>query len=152
MTMIHLTDINENNVAEAEKLEVAEEQKRFLDSASGIIRRAKIYKNLNPHLFGIAEDEKIIGLALVKDFEDEPFGYDLQQFMTDKNFQNMGYGTKALALILDFLRAEGRFDQVEICVKKEDIPAIKLYEKAGFRDSGYVDENLPDCINMIYYL
>ena len=152
MTMIYLTDINENNVAEAEKLEVAEEQKSFLDSASGIIRRAKIYKNLNPHLFGIANGETLVGLALVKEFEEEPFAYDLQQFMIDKNFQGRGYGTEALKLIFEYLEKEGHFESVEICVKKEDFPAIKLYEKVGFKNSGYIDENLQDCINYIYYL
>ncbi len=150
--MISLVKIDESNIVKAEKLEVFENQKSFLDSAEGIVKREKIYKNLNPHLFGIANNEALIGLALVKDFEEEPFAYDLQQFMIDKNFQGRGYGTKALKLILEYLKKEGRFESVEICVKKEDFPAIKLYEKAGFRNSGYIDENLPDCINYIYYL
>ena len=148
--MIYIISIDENNKAEAEKLEVSEEQKSFLDSSSGIIKRAEIYKNLNPHLFGINSDEKLVGIALVKDFAEEPFGYDLQQFMIDINSQNRGYGTAALKLILDYLKKEGRFDHVEICVKKADFSAIKLYEKVGFKDSGYVDENLLDCVNMIY--
>ena len=150
--MISLVKIDESNKAKAEKLEVSENQKSFLDSAAGIIKRAEIYKKLNPHLFGIFCEEQIIGLALIKDFEEEPFAYDLQQFMIDKNFQGRGCGTEALKLILDYLKNEGRFESVEICVKKEDVPAIKLYEKVGFKNSGYIDENLPDCVNYIYYL
>ena len=150
--MIYITEINENNIDQAKKLEVSEKQKNFLDNSVGIIKRAEDYKRLNPHLFGIAKGEELVGLALVKDFAEEPFGYDLQQFMIDKSFQNKGYGTEALKLILDFLKNEKRFDHVELCVNKSDVPAIKLYKKAGFKDSGYVDENLPDCINMIYYL
>ena len=150
--MISLVKIDESNKAKAEKLEVSENQKSFLDSAAGIIKRAEIYKNLNSHLFGIANGETLVGLALIKDFEEEPFAYDLQQFMIDKNFQGRGYGTEALKLILDYLKNEGRFESVEICVKKEDAPAITLYEKVGFKNSGYIDENLPDCVNYIYYL
>ena len=150
--MISLVKIDESNKAKAEKLEVSENQKSFLDSAAGIIKRAEIYKNLNSHLFGIANGETLVGLALVKDFEEEPFAYDLQQFMIDKNFQGRGCGTEALKLILDYLKNEGRFESVEICVKKEDVPAIKLYEKVGFKNSGYIDENLPDCVNYIYHL
>lgn len=150
--MIYITEINENNIEQAKKLEVSEKQKNFLDNSVGIIKRAEDYKRLNPHLFGIAKGEELVGLALVKDFAEEPFGYDLQQFMIDKSFQNKGYGTEALKLILDFLKNEKRFDHVELCVNKSDVQAIKLYKKAGFKDSGYVDENLPDCINMIYYL
>ena len=69
--MISLVKIDESNKAEAEKLEVSENQKSFLDSAAGIIKRAEIYKNLNPHLFGIFCEEQIIGLALIKDFEEK---------------------------------------------------------------------------------
>ena len=149
--MIYLIEINENNEAEAEKLEVSENQKKFLDSPKGIIKRTKIYNNLNPHLFGIVDGKKLIGMAFVKDFEVEPFGYDLQQFMIDKRFQNMGYGTKALKLVLNFLKKEGRYKQVEICVDKIDTAAIHVYEKVGFKNSGYIDKNLPNCINMIFY-
>ena len=53
---------------------------------------------------------------------------------------------------MDDLREEDCYDHVELCVKKEDAEAIHLYEKHGFTDSGYVDEDLPDCLNMICYL
>ena len=29
---------------------------------------------------------------------------------------------------------------------------LRLYERHGFKDSGYVDEDAPDCVNMICYL
>ncbi|MBO4881520.1 MAG: hypothetical protein J5555_07535, partial [Firmicutes bacterium] len=57
-----------------------------------------------------------------------------------------------LSLILDELRKEGHFDHVEVCVKKEDAEAIRLYEKHGFTDSGYIDEEVPYAVNMICYL
>ena len=69
--------------------------------------------------------------------------------MSDKRFQGRGYGSAALSLILDMLRKEGRYDHVEVCVKKDDKEALRLYEKHGFTDSGYYDEDAPDSINMI---
>jgi len=41
---------------------------------------------------------------------------------------------------------------VEVCVKKDDTAAIHLYEKNGFVDSGYIDEDAPDSLNMICHL
>ena len=38
---------------------------------------------------------------------------------------------------------------MELCVKKADVAAIRLYEKHGFVDSGYIDEDVPDSVNMI---
>ena len=72
--------------------------------------------------------------------------------MIDGRYQNRGYGTQALQLILEELRKERRYDHVELCVKKADTEAIRLYERAGFTDSGYIDEDLPDSLNMICFL
>ena len=69
--------------------------------------------------------------------------------MIDGRYQNRGYGSQALQLILEELRKEGHYDHVELCVKKADAEAIRLYEKHGFTDSGYVDEDVPDSLNMI---
>ena len=97
----------------------------------------------------IENDGVIVGVALVREFTDEPLGYDLQQFMIDGRYQGRGYGSAALDLILEALRKEGHYDHVEVCVKKADTAAIRLYEKHGFVDSGYVDEDAPDSPNLI---
>ena len=39
-----------------------------------------------------------------------------------------------------------------LCLGTADYMARPLYEKHGFIDSGYVDEDLPDSLNMICYL
>ena len=147
--MIRLTEITEENWLEAASLSVKEEQKAFLAPAAGIIARGYVYRNCGGRVIVIQNDDVIVGLALVREFTDEPLGYDLQQFMIDERFQGRGYGSAALKLILDELRAEGHYDHVEVCVKKADTEAIRLYEKHGFTDSGYVDEDAPDSLNMI---
>ena len=147
--MIRLVEITEENWLEAARLQVREEQQKYLDRAIGILARGYVYRSCNGRVIGIAEDDRLIGLALVRDFTDEPLGYDLQQFMIDRAHQGKGHGTEALGLILDLLRKEGRYPHVEVCVNREDAPALRVYEKAGFVDSGYVDEDLPHCVNLI---
>lgn len=149
--MIHLTDVTEENWLSIASLSVKEEQKSFLAPAIGIIARGYVYRNCNSRVIAIADDAQIVGVALIRDFTDEPLGYDLQQFMIDRHFQNKGYGTEALKLILESLEKDGRFNCVEVCVNKADSPALRVYEKVGFVDTGYVDEDLPDCLNLVYY-
>jgi diamine N-acetyltransferase len=117
--------------------------------AIGIIARGYVYRDCNPKVFLIEDDGKAVGLALVREFTEEPLGYDLQQFMIDERFQGRGFGSAALKLVLDELKKEGHYDHVEVCVKKDDAAAIGLYEKHGFADSGYFDEDAPDSLNMI---
>ena len=147
--MLRLTEITEENFFEAAKLEVFEEQAGFVAPAVGIIARGYLYRNCNARVYVIENDGEAVGLALVREFDEEPLGYDLQQFMIDKRYQGRGYGSAALALILNLLRKERRYDRVEVCVKKADAAAIRLYEAHGFEDSGYVDEDVPDALNMI---
>lgn len=150
--MIRLTEITEDNWFEAADLSVRDDQKGFVAPAIGIIARGYVYRDCNGRVYAIEDDGTIVGLALVREFTDEPLGYDLQQFMIDERFQGRGRGSEALELILDELRREAHYDHVEVCVKKDDAEAIRLYEKYGFTDSGYVDEDAPDSLNLICYL
>lgn len=147
--MVRLAEITEENWLDVASLSVHEEQKAFLAPPIGIIARGYVYRNCNGKVRVIQNDEEVIGVALTREFMDEPLGYDLQQFMIDKRYQGKGYGAEALRLILEELRSEAHFDHVEVCVKKEDKAAVRLYEKMGFTDSGYVDDSMPDCLNMI---
>ena len=149
--MIRLTEIKEDNWLEAAGLTVSNEQKNFVAPAVGIIARGYVYRDHNPKVFVIKDDDAAVGLALVREFMDEPPGYDLQQFMIDERFQGKGFGSEALKLILDKLKNEGHYDHVEVCVKRDNAAAIGLYEKYGFVDSGYIDEDAPDSLNMICY-
>ena len=150
--MIRLTEITEDNWLEAAGLSVSDEQKKYVAPAVGIIARGYVYRDCNAKVFVIEDGDTAVGLALVREFTDEPLGYDLQQFMIDERFQGRGFGSAALKLILDELKKEGHYDHVEVCVKRDDAVAIGLYEKHGFVDSGYIDEDALDSLNLICYL
>ncbi len=147
--MLRLTDVNEENWLEVASLTVKDHQKDYLAPAIGIIARGYVYRGCNARVYAFENDGVTVGAALVREFTDEPLGYDLQQFMIDGKYQGRGFGSLALELILDELRKEAHYDHVEVCVKKEDAEAVRLYEKHGFVDSGYVDADLPDSVNMI---
>lgn len=146
---IKFSEVSDENWLEVASLSVKDSQKGFVAPAIGILARGYVYRNCNSKVFVIENDEVIVGVALVREFDDEPLGYDLQQFMIDQRYQGQGYGSAALSLILDELRKEGHYDHVEVCVKKADIEAIRLYEKHGFVDSGYIDDDAPDSVNYI---
>ena len=149
--MIRLLDVTEENWLEVARLSVNKEQKNFVAPAIGILARGYVYRNCNSRIIVFADDDNIVGAALVRDLDEEPACYDLQEFMIDRRFQNRGYGTKALSLILELLAAERKYECVEVCVNKEDAPALHVYEKAGFVDTGYIDDDAPDCLNLMYY-
>lgn len=149
--MIRLTDIAEENWMDVARLSVAEDQRTFLDSPIGILARGYVYRASNARVIGIADDQTLIGLALVRDLNEEPACYDLQQFMIDRRFQQKGYGSKALSLILAVLRQERNYNCVEVCVHKANAPALWMFKKAGFQDTGYIDDSCPNCLNLMLH-
>ncbi len=149
---MRLISVTEDNWMDIASLSVKEEQKGYVAPTIGILARGYVYRDCNVKIYAFENDGIIVGTALVREFADEPQGYDLQQFMVDEKYQRKGYGSQALQLILNELRTENHYDHVELCVKKADTEAIRLYRKHGFVDSGYIDEDLPDSLNMICYL
>ena len=103
-------------------------------------------------MIGIADGDTLVGLALVRDLDEEPACYDLQQFMIDARYQGRGYGTEALRLILKELQAERKYDCAEVCGKQTDAAALHVYETVGFVDTGYIDDDAPDCRNLMVRL
>lgn len=148
--MIHLQEINEDNWLTVARLSVDEKQQNFLDRPIGIIARGYVYRACNARVYAIADDAEIVGVALVRDLDEEPACYDLQQFMIDRHFQNRGYGTEAVRLILTQLSKERKYKCVEVCVNKADTPALHMYQKVGFADTGYIDDTMPECLNLRY--
>ena len=148
--MLRLFDVDETNWTQIRSLSVGENQEGFLDSALGILARGYVYRANRARIIGIADGETAVGVALVKDLDEEPACYDLQQFLIDRRFQGRGYGTEALRMILSELEAERKYGCAEVCVKRDDAAALRVYEKIGFTDTGYVDPDAPDCLNLMY--
>ena len=150
--MLRLADIDETNFFQARALSLREDQRPFLDSPLGILARGYAYRDQRARVLAVEDGETVVGLLLVKDMDEEPACYDLQQFMIDVRFQGQGYGRAALELLLDDLRQERKYDDVEVCVHRDNRAALGLFVGAGFRDTGYVDPDLPDCLNLMYAL
>lgn len=150
--MVTLTEINERNWLEAARLRVAPEQQRFVAPAVGILARAYALRASNARAFGICDGGVLSGLILVRDLTESPACYELQQLLVDASVQNRGIARSALTQLLERLAAERRFDTVELCVHKDDAPALHLYRRLGFVDTGYTDPDLPDCLCLVRHL
>ena len=146
-----LIEVNEDHWMAFAALRIREEQRGFVDSALGILARGYAYRACRARVIGLAEGETIVGAALVKDLDEEPACYDLQQFLIDEGRQGRGCGTEALKLILAELEKERKYPCVEVCVKKKNAAALRLFEKLGFTDTGYIDPDVPDAVNLMYH-
>ena len=125
-------------------LRVAEDQKEFVASSAVILARAYAYRDHGGHAFIIYNDETPVGMAFYCDWynEEGEGSYNFCQFFIDERYQRRGYGIKAAQLVLDMMRAEGKFDKVALCYVDGDTAACEMYKKLGFYHTGddYEDE------------
>lgn len=144
--MITLQAIDEHNVMEAFALDHKPEQRGVVADPAEILAFAYAHRRQRAVCWGIYEARRMVGLALLHDLEEEPACYHLMELLVNGPDQGKGYGSAALRLILAHCRREGKFPRVEVCVKQRNAAAIHVYEKAGFRDTGYIDPDTPDSL------
>ena len=139
--MIHLEKITEENFIDAFNLKLAPGQEAFVSHPVRSLAQAYVYRD-QCQPFGIYADEKMVGYVMVIYDYDVP-EYDIWHMMIDEAEQGKGYGSAALALVLDYIKAKpfGSSDRVALTCNKENENASALYQKLGFVPTGAEDED-----------
>ena len=118
-------------------LAVSPEQEPFVADATTLLARAYAYREDGRAVF-IYADETPVGMALhyaLPDFQ----AYDFSQLFIDARWQGRGYGRAAARLVLDEMKADGRYRACVLCYIEGNDEARRLYEKLGFTHTGEAD-------------
>jgi ribosomal protein S18 acetylase RimI-like enzyme len=108
-------------------------QERWLERAS------------NPYGFLAIEDGIPVGTigAFIDGESDHRIAHIVGVFVT-KKARGKGIGSKLLGAVLDKIRRDSSIQAVQLTVNKEQIPAVKLYEKFGFQITGEESQKMGD--------
>ena len=82
-------------------------------------------------------------LSIIQSVYEEGF-YELCRIMIDYHYQNKGYGTEAIKMILDEMKSRFGCKEVYLSTDPENIVGKHVYEKVGFRSENKMidDEEL----------
>lgn len=123
------------------KLEVTEEQKKFVLSNEGILARAFAYREYNSQIHTIYNEDKAIGMLMQYDYKvNDKLSCVLNEFMIAKEYQGNGYGKKAIELWLSRIKTQKQYDSIILTFIEGNEIAHKLYLEMGFSVSEQ-DEN-----------
>ena len=141
---LQLRIIDESNKAAVELLEVSEQQKQYIaPNIKSIETAAKEEYRQIARPFAIYADGDLVGFTMFA-FEltssDPNDRYWLWRFMVDQNFQGKGYGSAALEKIIDYFKHQGA-DHILLSTKETNTPALKLYHKYQFAETGERNED-----------
>lgn len=142
-TSIHLIPVDEKNAFLGNDLAVTKEQKQsnLVLSVPEAIEAAFANSYAKPYFIFL--DKEVIGYtALVFDatIPKEEDRYWLWQFTIDYRYQGKGYGTEAMAIILEKFK-EQSVPVITLSTKPSNKNAIHLYQKFGFVLNGEMNDD-----------
>ena len=104
-------------------------------------------KNEDQNRFAICvnNDLQYIGNVQLTDIIDNKAQFHI--FIGEKGFWNKGIGTEATLLMIKYGFENLKLHKIYLLVNKSNVPAIKSYEKCGFRICGIIDNKIRMEIN-----
>ena len=132
--MIKLQEINDENWREG-PLKVKPEQECFVANTTTILARAYAYRHHNSRAVMVYDEETPVGMGLYYD-DAQMNAYILSELLIDARYQGIGIGTEATRLMLEEMRAAGRYQRVALCYIEGNEAARCMYMKHGFRETG----------------
>ncbi len=135
---IALWPVTEDNLRDIFKLEVREDQKEFVAPNAVSIAQAH-YNQEHAWYRAIYADDTPVGFVMLYDDPYEP-EYFLWRFMIAAPYQGMGYGRRALQLVVDYVKTRPQATELFTSF----VPAAggpgPFYRKFGFVETGEVDD------------
>ena len=138
---IELKDLTEDNIEQCFELKVASEQMQYIASNENSWKVAKENKKI-ARPFAIYCDGNMVGFTMFafdEEYEDPNDRFWLWRFMIDENSQGNGYGSAALQVIIQYFREHGA-NNIRLSTKETNTTALSMYHKAGFRDTGEMND------------
>ena len=103
------------------------------------------YNNSNVESFALRKNKWIIGIGNII-FNGDTKRAHIMHIFIDDNYRRKGLATKTIQY-LEALARERKMKILTLRVMPKNKPAIKLYEKIGFKEKSIKNEDLPNSSN-----
>ncbi len=144
--VVTLREVTKDTLDDILELKVKPEQRQFV--ADNAVSIAEAHFEEKAWFRAIYADETPVGFLMLYD-DPEATDYYLWRFMIDARYQRLGYGDRALQLLIDYVRS--RPDATELLVSY--VPAEgspePFYRRAGFVDTGQVHDG-ENVMNLVF--
>ena len=135
---VTLREITADTVRVICSLSVREEQRKFV--APNAVSIAQAYFSKHAWFRAIYADETPVGFLMLEDQSEKP-EYYLWRFMIDARYQGMGFGCRALKLLIEHVRARPNATELLTSVHQAEGGPEGFYERMGFELTGEWEES-----------
>lgn len=135
MAEVTLREVTKETVRTIIDLEVGEDQNHLVAPNAWSV--AEAYFEPRAWFRAIYADEEPVGFIMLFDDPDTP-RYYLWRMMLDAKHQRKGYGTRALDLLVDYVRTRPNATEIIVGAVPGEGSPQPFYERYGFVDTGEV--------------
>ncbi len=128
-----LREITGDTVRDVCKLSVREDQRGFV--ASNALSIAQAYFCEHAWFRAVYADETLVGFIMFHD-ESEKAEYFVWRLMVDARWQGLGFGRRAMELLIEHVRTRPNATELLTSVVAADGSALGFYQKLGFALTG----------------
>ena len=135
---VSLREIKRETLRPFLRMKVAESQERMV--ANNAVSIAQAHFEPKAWFSGIYADETPVGFIMLYDDPEEPV-YFLWRLMVADEFQGMGYGRKAIAQLVEYVKTRPNATELKVSHVPE-LPGNPgpFYQKLGFEYTGEEDD------------
>ncbi len=134
---ISLREIDEDSVRAVCKLSVTEAQTKFV--APNAVSIAQAHFSKHAWFRAIYADDTPVGFLMLEDQPQKP-EYYLWRMMVDIRFQGMGFGRKAMVILIEHVRTRPNATELLTSIVEEDGGPQGFYESLGFVLTGEYED------------
>ena len=131
---VKIAEVNAENWYECCLLEIANEQRNYIEPNAISIAQSKFEQTLRPYV--IYFEEKVVGFLMFNSVKEELDGYWIYRIMIDKHFQGKGIGKAATKLMISEIAKLPNAQKIIVGYHPENKGAHNLYRSMGFEDHG----------------
>ena len=135
--VISFRELTRETYGEVLRLKVAESQNGLV--ASNCTSVAQAYFHPEAYFRGIYAGVTPVGFFMLEQWP-EKSEYALWRFMIDAGHQRMGFGRRALEMIIEYVRSLPGATELLLSHREQDGHPGPFYERLGFEYTGEVDD------------
>ena len=134
---VTLREVTADTVRAICKLAVEEQQTKFV--AANALSISQAYFSEHAWFRAIYADEAPVGFVMLDD-QPAKTEYFLWRFMIDTKYQGMGFGRRAIELVVEHVKTRPRATEFLTSVVQGEGSPQQFYEKLGFKSTGKFED------------
>jgi diamine N-acetyltransferase len=138
---IRLERLTRHNWEQVITLDIAEHQRRFLETPSVLHAVAEVQFHPTYIAYAICDDKAAVGFVTYGHLPEDHAKWWIPLLIIDQRYQGKGYGRAAMKTIISSVREQAPYcREIALNYKPDNTVAERLYLRCGFEKTDEVDE------------